>query len=204
MDSDDSSSFSSSVSSSCESADKIALADCAGTQPYLFEPYDSEASEGTDSNESSEEETLQRLQNTDWCACGNCQRLTRVVECICCSEIDCVVAKNNEAVEAEGLGELPVCITQHPGFSAVCLNRWVLQTAWYQYKQQYTDAYEGPDHKQKRHIAYRQLARWCWGLLGKQIRVVLPSCAVCCIRAHFPPPGIEDDIVFEGFRFLDE
>ena len=66
MDSDDSRSFSSSVSSSCESADEIALADCARTQPYLIEPYDSEASEGTDSNESSEEETFQRLQNTDW------------------------------------------------------------------------------------------------------------------------------------------
>ena len=64
MDSEDSQSYSSSVSS-CESADEIALADCAGTQPYLFEPYDSEASSGTDSNESSEE-TFKRLQNTDW------------------------------------------------------------------------------------------------------------------------------------------
>ena len=79
--------------------------------------------------------------------------MTRVVECLCCSEIDCVLAKNNEAVEAEGLDESPVCITQHPGFSAVCLNRWVLQMAWFQYKQQYADAYEGPDHRQKRHIA---------------------------------------------------
>ena len=122
------------------------------------------------------------------CNCGNCQRLNLVQECVCCSEIDCVVAKNNEAVEAEGLAEPPVCITQHPGFEAVCLNRWVLQTAWYQYKQQYHDSYEGPAHKQNRHIAYRQLTRWCWGILGKQIRVFLPSCAVCCIRAHFPPP----------------
>lgn len=138
------------------------------------------------------------------CQCGNCQRLNRVQECVCCSEIDCVVAKNNEAVEAEGLAEPPVCITQHPGFHAVCLNRWVLQTAWYQYKQQYHEAYEGPPHKQNRHIAYRQLARWCWGILGREVRVVLPSCAVCCIRAHFPPPGIEDDFAFEGFRFPDE
>lgn len=130
--------------------------------------------------------------------------MTRVVECLCCSEIDCVLAKNNEAVEVEGLDGPPVCITQHPGFSAVCLNRWVLQTAWFQYKQQYADAYEGLDHKQTRHIAYRQLARWCWELLGKQIRVVLPSCAVCCIRAHSPPPGTEDYFVFEGFRFPDE
>ena len=77
-------------------------------------------------------------------------------ECVCCSEIDCVVAKNNEAVEAEGLNEPLVCITQHPGFNAVCLNHWVLQTAWYQYKQQYQDPYEGTEHKKMRHIAYRQ------------------------------------------------
>lgn len=138
------------------------------------------------------------------CECGSCQRLNRVVECVCCAEIDCVVAKNNEAVEAEGLAEPPICITQHPGFHAVCLNHWVLQTAWYQYKQQYKDSYEGPSHKQNRHIAYRQLARWCWGLLGKEVRVVLPSCAVCCIRAHFPPPGLEEDFIFEGFHFPDE
>ena len=31
-----------------------------------------------------------------------------------------------------------LCITEHEGFSAVCLNRWVLQTAYYfQYRQQY-------------------------------------------------------------------
>ena len=138
------------------------------------------------------------------CECGSCQRLNRVVECVCCAEIDCVVAKNNEAVEAEGLAEPPVCVTQHPGFHAVCLNRWVLQTAWYQYKQQYQDSYEGPSHNQNRHIAYRQLARWCWGLLGKEVRVVLSSCAVCCIRAHFPPPGREEDFLFQGFHFPDE
>ena len=66
MDSDDSHSYSSSLSSSCESVDEVTLADCEGTQPYLFEPYDSEASSGTDSNESDEDETFDRLQNTDW------------------------------------------------------------------------------------------------------------------------------------------
>ena len=51
--------------------------------------------------------------------CGNFQGLNRVLECVCCREIDCVVAKNNEAIESEGLAEPPVCITQHPGF-----NQW--------------------------------------------------------------------------------
>ena len=47
-----------------------------------------------------------------------------------------VVAKNNEVIEAEGLAEPLVCITQDPELQAVCLNHWVLQTAWYQCRQQ--------------------------------------------------------------------
>ena len=127
------------------------------------------------------------------------------IECRCCKEIEQVQARNIEAVEVENLECPPICITNHPGFKAVCLNVWVLQTAWMQYKQQYgTKAYDGPEHKRNRHIAYRQLTRWCWGVIGKDIRVVLPSCAVCCIRAHFPPPGLEDNFVFTGFQHADE
>jgi len=124
-------------------------------------------------------------------------------ECICCQEIDAIVT-TCKSLPNEGVlyinQQPPNCITQHPGFSSVCLNKWVLKTAWLQYKQQYHDAYEGPEHKQYRHIAYRQLARWCWGYLGKDVRVVLPSCAIMCIRAHFPPPGLEEDFEFEGFH----
>ena len=29
------------------------------------------------------------------------------------------------------------CITEHPGFRSVCLDRYVLETAYYQYRQQY-------------------------------------------------------------------
>ena len=131
--------------------------------------------------------------------------MDRECECLCCSEIEQCVAKNHEVAVAENLGEVPTCITQNPGFNAVCLNPWVLQTAWFQYKQQYgANAYEGPEHKQRRHVAYRQLTRWCWHVLGKEIRVVLPACAVSCIRAHFPPPGLEEDFVFTGFQYPDE
>lgn len=49
------------------------------------------------------------------------------VECICCREVDEVV---NKAEEAQ-------CITQHDGFEAVCLNVWVLQTAYFSYRQRY-------------------------------------------------------------------
>ena len=55
-----------SPSSSSSSSQETALADCEGTQPYLFEPYDSEASSGTDSTDESKEGQFERLQNTDW------------------------------------------------------------------------------------------------------------------------------------------
>ena len=106
----------------------------------------------------------------------------REEENLCFWEIEEIQRKNLKAFEIEHLVAPPDCIVQHPGFQAVCLNHWVLQAAWLQYKQQYgTSAYKGPDHKKSRHIACRQLVRWCWGVLGKEIRVPLPSCATIYI-----------------------
>ena len=79
----------------------------------------------------------------------------RAEACICCQEIEQVKNKLNEAVTSGECEEEPTCITQHPGFHPVCINRWVLQTAWYQYKQQYKESLDGPEDKLYRHIAYR-------------------------------------------------
>lgn len=50
-----------------DSADETTMGDCLGTQPYLFEPYDSEASSDADStSESEDDQQFERLQNTDW------------------------------------------------------------------------------------------------------------------------------------------
>ncbi|XP_068756481.1 uncharacterized protein [Montipora capricornis] len=157
-------------------------------RPYQFEP-------GFSSNEENVEEGE---------LVGSVNTTMKIFVSEIWTEFPQICDKNKEAVEMGEVAEAPVCITQHPGFQAVFLNRWVLQTDWYQYKHQYSQSYEGPQHKLNRHIAYRQLVRWCWGVLGKEMRVPLPSCAVCCIRAHFPPPGLEDDFQFEGFHFPDE
>uniref|UniRef100_A0A1X7TXJ4 P2X purinoreceptor 7 intracellular domain-containing protein n=1 Tax=Amphimedon queenslandica TaxID=400682 RepID=A0A1X7TXJ4_AMPQE len=64
---------------------------------------------------------------------------------------------------------------------------WVLQAAYYVYRQQYgTSARHGSFHDQMRHTAYCQLVRWCWQWLGRNNRVVLPACAVAKIRETFP------------------
>ncbi|XP_046864294.1 uncharacterized protein LOC124458292 [Xenia sp. Carnegie-2017] len=47
----------------------------------------------------------------------------------------------------------------------------------------------------------RQLTRWCWGILGREVRVVLPSCAVTGIGELFPPPCPAEEFQFEGFHY---
>ncbi|XP_064635189.1 uncharacterized protein LOC135492574 [Lineus longissimus] len=129
------------------------------------------------------------------CHCDNCQIQQKEDECTCCHEIQRVQDKMAE-IEAEGT----TCIIQHP----VCLDHHVLQVAWLQYRQQYgRAAYDGPYEKRMRHISYRQLAKWCWGFLGRDVRVVLPSCAVSRTRAQFMPPVLEEDAEFRGFHHGD-
>ena len=64
------------------------------------------------------------------CQCGCCNFMPSSAECVCCKEIDRVVAKIGEATDNS-----ITCITGHPGFESVCLNVWVLQAAYSLYKQ---------------------------------------------------------------------
>ncbi len=54
------------------------------------------------------------------------------LECVCCKEINKVVAKMGETED-----EPASCITRHPEFEGMCLNVWVLQAAYYQYRQEH-------------------------------------------------------------------
>ena len=99
-----------------------------------------------------------------------------------------------EISHVEGLDPKDIpCITDTRAFKSVCLDVWVLQVAWSQFRQQYgKKAFDGPEKAKLRHIAYRQFVRWC-----KENRVVLPSCVVTCIRAHFPEAGEGN---YKGFK----
>ena len=54
-------------------------------------------------------------------------------ECVCCKEVSRIMDKVGELEDTSHVG----CITEHPGFATVCLDIWVLQTAYYQYRQHY-------------------------------------------------------------------
>ncbi len=49
--------------------------------------------------------------------------------------------------------------------------------------------------RQYRFFAYRQFTSWCWGWLGRKVRVVLPSCVVTKVRAKFPSKA------YTGFKY---
>jgi hypothetical protein len=53
--------------------------------------------------------------------------MVNAIECKCCQELDKIVGKTGEGK----------CITQHEGVEGVCLNVYVLETAYYIYRQQY-------------------------------------------------------------------
>jgi len=115
------------------------------------------------------------------CECGICQPMPTAHESVCCAEISQVWQK----VEDQRPEIQMSCITEHPGFQSNCLDVWVLETAYYAFRQQY-GADNRTAHEKFRYVAYRQLVRWCWGYLGKHVRVALPSCAVNKIRSTFP------------------
>lgn len=175
--------------------ENVGLEEASNIAPYQFEPYASDDSDGdTDENLSDDHhdagQNEDRLQNNSWCTCDYCNVMPTGIECLCCKEIQRVQDK----VESYQGGDLS-CITLHPGFRSVCLDVYVLEVAYLQYRQQYG---ERPEQGNERHryTAYRQFVRWCWEYLGKDVRVVLPSCAVLKIRQTFP----DRDGNYTGFQ----
>ncbi|XP_071496157.1 uncharacterized protein [Diadema antillarum] len=118
-----------------------------------------------------------------------------IKESICCKEIGQVVLKMDKYAGYDESKALD-CITEHHGFRNVCLDIDVLETAYYQYRQQYGDGgrHDATENQRNRHVGYRQMARWIWGFLGREVRVPLPSCAVVQIREAFP------SMEYRGFR----
>ncbi|XP_031552573.1 uncharacterized protein LOC116289772 [Actinia tenebrosa] len=74
-----------------------------------------------------EEEMLRRFcgESRQWCTCSNCclTLVTKQEECFCCNDIMRCMDKLNE------LDQQVQCITSHPGFESVCLDKYVLETA---------------------------------------------------------------------------
>ncbi|CAL9693741.1 unnamed protein product [Knipowitschia caucasica] len=135
-----------------------------------------------------------RTGQSSWCLCGKCQFMPTAEESMCCREVDAywtLVEKINPPQPNI------TCLTEHPGFEACCLNPYVLQIAYLNFRQEF-----GPlvatQHEQYRYTAYRQVVRWAYGILGRHIRKPIPSCIVSIIRNSFPEQG-----QYKGFQWAN-
>ena len=56
-------------------------------------------------------------------------------------------------------------------------------------------------YRRYRYIAYQRFVQWIFGVLGKNIRVPIPSCVLTAICVKFP---VEAGESFEGFHYIDK
>ena len=65
------------------------------------------------------------------CRFGNCntEMLLNAKECYCCREIVKCVEFVEDLDYPGSVDKEVICVTNHPGFPAVCLNRWSLELA---------------------------------------------------------------------------
>ncbi|XP_057675909.1 uncharacterized protein LOC130906042 isoform X2 [Corythoichthys intestinalis] len=145
-------------------------------EPYSFEPEsDPEAEESIEF----EEDRLSQ-DAIEWCRCQKCVKMPTEPENVCCIEINEVKKRMQE------LPVPPMCMTDHPGFEPVCLNVFSLQNVCNIFNADYGRLkLQGLEHRY-RYMAKRSFVSWCWGYLGRNIRVVLPSCVAHRITEEFP------------------
>ncbi|XP_063060538.1 nanor [Engraulis encrasicolus] len=158
-------------------------------QPYVLDPL-------SDPDAEQEEEEAPRSPRipkpvSEWCRCGNCGAMPTEHESLCCQEVP-EVTRRMEQVE----GTQPQCVIDHPGFYATSLNVYVLQAMYNIYRADHGPVrLRGIEHRY-RYLAYRMFVSWCWGFLGRHIRVVVPSCVVLRVRREFP----DSQQQYMGFR----
>ncbi|XP_043929453.1 uncharacterized protein LOC122803834, partial [Protopterus annectens] len=119
-----------------------------------------------------------RLRNTDWCTCSSCEAMDDIANCYCCKEVKKIL----HVMEAET--PTPDCITNHPGFEAVCLNQWVLHCAANGVGSEDLCLEDLSLPERYRCLSHVQFNQWCH--LRKKNRVPLPSCVFHKMQSAFP------------------
>ncbi|XP_030844433.1 uncharacterized protein LOC115925172 [Strongylocentrotus purpuratus] len=119
----------------------------------------------------------------DWCTCGRCRVPPSFNEgdCVCCQEI--------AEVKAEADRQGSSCLVDSEEFEPAILNATTLYIGWMEYTDRWrraAKAFGDRNNEKYRYVAYRKVVRWCWGWLGKDIRVQLPACVHASIMEAYP------------------
>ena len=98
--------------------------------PYDYEPERAitSSSEETESSQNEtpsndgtreiENDQLGRLENKDWCKCGQCKREIREIDSLCCTEVPAITEDKFEGKK---------CIILAHKFELLCLNKTILK-----------------------------------------------------------------------------
>ncbi|KAI8493458.1 hypothetical protein Bbelb_288550 [Branchiostoma belcheri] len=123
-----------------------------------------------------------------WCRCGNCRQMPTVRECVCCHDLtEC---------EDRGVPDDIVCIVDDVNFNPCILNQDTLRMTM---TNRATIMKKTIDYRWE---AYTNFTSWLHGGLGKDVRRVIPSCAVWAIRDRYPDG--RDPPQYRGFLEADE
>ena len=138
------------------------------------------------SDEDGQVETTPQVDT--WCICGKCEDVAKTTEAVCCHTSGASKLLS-QAVSIYKEDAPYQCIIEHPSFKLNCLAPEVIVESWKGYKHFYGDkCCEGPVHKRNRHVAYSNAVRLFYNIVGRNCRIVLPSCVVAAITAEFPAP----------------
>ena len=88
------------------------------------------------------------------CECGNCSvaLVQNISECYCCKELEeCRESLESDLVQQDFSPNASLtCVTEHPGFNPVCLQKWSLRLAASKFKTKGKQQYRqkgGEDYK---------------------------------------------------------
>lgn len=103
----------------------------------------------------------------DWCKCGHCREMPKLVENVCC--------------------RVKQCVAESFRFYKLCLDPDVLSVAVLNHADIRNDPFDNST-RQFRKAAYRQFILDKHGHLGRGNRRVVPSCIVWKVRNKYPSP----------------
>jgi hypothetical protein len=166
---------------------------------YQFEPIftNEELKIREDREKAAQAAIAGRSGNTKWCLCNNCSAMNSDQESLCCLELQHIK-------EMCGTKQ---CFTESNQFKNTILNDDVILIArhkvmCYERNKTKLKKLRAQCNSSSRYLAYREFVYWLNARkrLGKNVRIVIPSCIVTRIRQKWP----EESGEYVGFKLHDD
>ncbi|XP_053561494.1 P2X purinoceptor 7-like [Bombina bombina] len=158
------------------------------------EELERESSADDSENQSySIDENSIRLENLEWCLCGNCQLMPSIIESICCREKEEILYHIPDGKSCICESENHIHENDQGFLNRVAQIIGSLGPMRSQSRQAITQ-------RAYRKLSYRAFSTWINGEMGPRNRKPIPSCVVNSIRRRFPAP----DNIYVGFHYPED